>query len=153
MACAQAYRCVNRSTEIAPEDEKRLMIQCITKYVSHAHQTQTQTQMQNAWLLTSRCRWARSVDGMLTLKEVQPGVSGDHATEEGEGGASHALSFYLPPSQPLCRRRGLARWAWWSDSSRPRRISRDGGPLPRRLFVEDDAIWCVARPTCRTSYL
>jgi hypothetical protein len=34
-ACAQAYRCVNRSTEIAPEDEKRLMIQCITKYVSH----------------------------------------------------------------------------------------------------------------------
>ncbi len=40
------------------------------------------------WLLTLRGRWARSVDGMLTLKEVQPGVSGDHATEEGEGGAS-----------------------------------------------------------------
>ncbi|ELR16018.1 protein kinase domain containing protein [Acanthamoeba castellanii str. Neff] len=66
----RAYRCVNRSTEIAPEDEKRLMIQCITK-------------------------WARSVDGMLTLKEVQPGVSGDHATEEGEGGFHEMVDLFL----------------------------------------------------------
>ena len=38
------------------------------------------------------------MDGMLTLKEVQPGVSGDHATEEGEGGAS---AFPFPSPQLL----------------------------------------------------
>jgi hypothetical protein len=91
--------------------------------------------MQNAWLLTLRGRWARSVDGMLTLKEVQPGVSGDHATEEGEGGAP---TLPLPPSSTAMLLLAVSvasavegRWAlirrdhvqgfmrWWTSSSPP----------------------------------